>query len=149
MLTADAEPLNFELRFSNGERLTVELFGRGHEPTSFWRVMDDLQRLARLAPSWDSYGASPLSPSSVRRSFSLLPDLLQDDVPSPAVIPTRDGGLQFEWHRHGVDLEIKVPPAGPIAQFFADANTGEEREWAGPFDRQSMRLAFARMKERS
>ena len=146
-LSEESKPLRFELSFSTGERLAVELSGGGQEPTSFWYVMDTFKRLAQLSHSWDSYGARPLSPNAVYRSFSLLPALLPEGAPEPTVVPTRDGGVQFEWHRRGIDLEVKVPPVGPIAHFFADAHTGEEREWDGVFDRASISQVFARMRE--
>jgi hypothetical protein len=146
-LTAETKPLPFTLEFYTGERMRVELHGSGHEPTSFWCVMAALKRLAQLAPSWDSYGARPLDPSSVRRFFSLLPVLLPEHAPEPTIIPTREGGIQFEWHRHGIDLEVKIPPSGPISQFFADAESGDEREWEGALDRSAVSQAFARMSQ--
>ena len=144
-LSEETKPLHFSLTFATGERLGVDVSGSGEEPTSFWYVMDAFKRLAQLTSSWDSYGAKPLNASAVRRSFSLLPALLPEGAPEPTVVPTRDGGVQFEWHRSGVDLEIKVPPSGPIAYFFADATVGEEREWEGLFDRAAIRQAFERI----
>lgn len=138
-------PLRFELRFANGEQLTARLSGSGSEPTSLWHVLDSFQRLAALLPGWDSYGAKPLDPTAVRRTFNLLPALLLDDSPEPSVVPTRDGGVQLEWHRRGVDLEVKVPPTGPISYLIADAGTGEEREWEGALERDAIHAAFARM----
>ena len=28
-----------------------------------------------------------------------------------------DGGVQLEWHRGGLDMEIEVPPTGPVVIF--------------------------------
>jgi hypothetical protein len=144
-LTPTEAPLRFELRFANGERVTAQLTGSGSEPTSLWHVLGLLHRLVGLSPGWDSYGARPLDPSAVRRTLNLLPLLLPDDAPEPSVVPTPDGGVQLEWHRRGIDLEVKVPPTGPISYLIADAGTGEEREWEGGLERDTIGAAFARM----
>jgi hypothetical protein len=144
-LTPGEAPLRFELRFANGERVTANLSGSGREPTSLWRVLGSLHRLTSLSLGWDSYGAKPLNPSAVRRTLNLLPLLLPEGAPEPAVVPTRDGGIQLEWHRRGIDLEVKVPPTGPVSYFIADAGTGEEREWEGSLERDTISAAFTRM----
>jgi hypothetical protein len=144
-LTPADAPLRFELRFANGESITAQLTGRGSEPTSLWHVLGSLHRLAALSPGWDSYGAKPLNPSAVRRMLNLLSLLLPDDAPEPSVVPTRDGGVQLEWHRRGIDLEVKVPASGPISYLIADAGTGEEREWEGGLERETIGAPFARM----
>lgn len=146
MLTREKKSLCFDLSFSNGQEMTVTLEGSGYEPPSLWHVMDAIRRFAALAPSWDSYGARPLNPSAVRRILGLLPALLSDNAPEPTIIPTREGGLQVEWHRNGIDLEVRVPPSGPIAHFFADAKSGDEHEWEGPLNPQIVSQAFAQMR---
>ncbi|MEJ7810679.1 MAG: hypothetical protein WKG32_09760 [Gemmatimonadaceae bacterium] len=147
MLTDEPRPLDFELSFANGARIGMSLSGSGQEPSSLWRVLESFRRLSKLPAGWDSYGAQPLSATAVRRCFNLFSALLPDDAPEPTVIPTRDGGVQFEWHRRGIDLEVKVPSAGPISYLFVDANTGEEREDEGKLDLQVVQDAFARMSQ--
>jgi len=123
------------------------LTGSGSEPTALWHVLGTLRRLAALPRGWDSYGAKPLTPTALRRMLGLLPLLLPDDAPEPSVVPTRDGGIQLEWHRRGIDFEVKVPPTGPISYLVADAGTGEEREWEGGLERDTISAAFARMSD--
>jgi hypothetical protein len=118
----------FELEFVNGECLTVELVGSGEEPTSLWHVLTRIEHLSKLASGWDSYGAQPLDPRAVRRAFELFSLLLNENTPEPSVIPTRDGGLQFEWHRGGTDLEVTCDPMGAVTYYLADQTTGEEHE---------------------
>lgn len=144
-LSDDSRSVPFHLVFANGERIQGSLYGSLSEPTSLWRALARLHRLSQLPHGWDSYGAQPLSASAVRRCINFLPSLLPDDALSPSIVPTRDGGIQFEWHHRGIDLEIKFPPAGPISYAFADEGTGEDREWTGAFDREAVRDAFARM----
>lgn len=149
MLSDEPRTLPFELAFAGGERIAVNLTGSGYEPTSFWRVLDAFSRLSQLRSGWDSYGAQPLDPRAVRRCITLLSSLLRDEAPDPAVVPTRDGGIQIEWHHRGIDLEVNVPPVGQISYLFADAETDEEHEWEGSGDRQRINDAFTRMLQRS
>lgn len=144
LLTSEARELPFDLEFSSGDKLRITLVGSGAEPSSFWSVIATLKRLTRLTPNWDSYGAEPLRAIAVRRGLELLIPFLRDDIPEPTVVPTREGGLQFEWHRQGVDVEVVIPPAGPPSYFIADAMSGTETEDEG-IDRAAISAAFERM----
>jgi hypothetical protein len=49
----------------------------------------------------------------------------------PAWTPTRDGGVQLDWHENGVDLEIEFEPSLPDGYaVFADRE-GRVAEWDG------------------
>lgn len=139
--------LRFELVFAQGENLELELRGSGAEPATLWRpFFATIQTLARLSPDWDSYGAKPLSQITVQRVLTkLLPILLHDGVPEAAIVPTRDGGLQFEWHRRGIDVEIRVPPEGPIEFLVSDPDAGVDEEQTGPMDEGVILAALQRM----
>jgi hypothetical protein len=57
---------------------------------------------------------------------------LPDDTPEPTVVPTREGGLQLEWRRSGVEFEIAVPPEGPITYLLVDdQHPDDDQEWEG------------------
>jgi hypothetical protein len=131
--------LPFAITFRNGERVEVTLMANGEEPSSHWRIFDALQTLAGLDSNWDSYGASPLSPRAVRRSVGLLAVIVPGSAPEPTVVPTRDGGVQFEWHRRGIDVEVTVPPIGDISFLIGDY------EGDGIPDRAILGEAFAAM----
>lgn len=145
MLSDEAKPLVFTFRWADGRVDTVEMYGSGYEPASFWRIMNTLVELSALQAGWNSYDAQPLNANAVRRFVGILPDILREDTPEPIVMPTHDGGIQFEWHTGGIDLEVKVPPspAEPMSYLLIDANSGEEHE--GPFDGQIVRAALTRM----
>jgi hypothetical protein len=38
----------------------------------------------------------------------------KDGLSAPLVIPTCDGGIQFEWHGGGLDLEVEVYSSGRL-----------------------------------
>ncbi len=81
-----------------------------------------------LPAGWDSYGGRPPDPSCVLAAWRLLVAVMRDDSPPPAVVPTAGGGVQLEWHRNGVDLEIEViAPRECVVSFEVEA-TGEAWE---------------------
>ena len=93
-----------------------------------------LKRLMQLLPlpqDWDSYGGLPVAPANVWAAWHVLTRLMREQLPLPALVPTRRGGVQIEWHRRGIDLEIEVLAAGRLLVSFEDAHSGEswEREW--------------------
>ncbi len=145
--TDQPRQLDFSLSFANGETVSGTLVGSGNEPTSLWTVLDSLQRLADLPPGWDSYGAKPLAATAVRRLLNLAPVLLPPDGPEPTVVTTRSGGIQLEWHKGGVDLEVEVPPSDPISFLYADAAADEELEGTGALDQSLIERAFSRLTE--
>lgn len=144
MLTAD-QPLSFELEFTGGERVRVILLDSGREPAALWRVLTTIKHLSSLPSGWDSYGAQPLTAGAVRRGLSLLPLLFDEDTPEPSVIPTRDGGLQFEWHQRGIDVEVIVRAGDPVVYYVADATTDQELERTGNAGRVAAQAALARL----
>ena len=42
------------------------------------------------------------------RMMDVLGQIMTDDMPAPDVVPTYEGGVQFEWHRNGIDIEIEI-----------------------------------------
>jgi hypothetical protein len=84
-----------------------------------------LKLLLSLPANWDSYGAKPIQPGRAAAALNLLWLFITNKSPVPAIIPTSDGGIQLEWHRCGVDLEIAVLSGTAFAVFFEDRATGE------------------------
>jgi hypothetical protein len=132
LLTGAAKSLHFHLTFANDVRLLITLAKSGTEPAWHWRVFSTLQELASLRPGWDSYNAATLSPVAVARCIKTLLPVLPGEALEPSVVPTRDGGLQLEWHSNGVDFEIKVPPTGPVSYLLVRPGTDQTEEWEGP-----------------
>ena len=79
--------------------------------------------LFTLPTDWDSYGARAPDPACVLAAWQMLTAVMRDDTPPPAVVPTARGGVQLEWHRNGVDLEVEVAtPRTFLMSFEADAS---------------------------
>ena len=89
--------------------------------------------LLALPPGWDSYDADRVTEEAARCAVKLLL-LVSSKVPgmvAPSVVPTVRGGLQLEWHRRGVDLEVEFDPAGSCEWYGEERDTGRVEEGRG------------------
>ena len=88
-------------------------------------TMKQLYALTELQAGWNSYEARPIRLDVIRRVVRWVPRLIQATTPEPAVVPRVNGGLQLEWHRNGIDLEIFVDSPTDI-RFEAEDLTSAE-----------------------
>ncbi|MDE2785728.1 MAG: hypothetical protein OXL37_03620 [Chloroflexota bacterium] len=65
---------------------------------------------------------------AVLRLLMLLGKVLDDDCPAPALVPTQSGGVQAEWHRNGVYLEIESDPDGSLEYYVSGRGRDHEAE---------------------
>ena len=91
--------------------------------------------LGKLQANWDTYGALQVNRQCMVTAIVLLLTSSRPNTPSPDVVPTVRGGVQLEWHRGGIDLEIEIELPSQIRLFLADSRTGEssEQSLAGDF----------------
>ena len=61
-------------------------------------------------------------------ALSVLESILQPKTPAPQVIPLSNGGLQFEWHENGVDLEIEISAPYKLFASYENTTTGARSE---------------------
>ena len=54
---------------------------------------------------------------AVLRLLMLLGRVLDNGCPAPALVPTASGGVQAEWHRNGVYLEVESDPGGALEYY--------------------------------
>jgi hypothetical protein len=66
----------------------------------------DLQRLLNEP----AYEVPTPDPDALERALSELARFMRIDTPTPSVVPTYDGGVQFVWHKGGWDVEVEVGP---------------------------------------
>lgn len=59
-----------------------------------------------LPKNWDSYGALPVNENTVDNALKWICSVKTDTMPLPEVVPTVRGGVQFEWHFKGGDIEV-------------------------------------------
>jgi hypothetical protein len=55
---------------------------------------------------------------------------LEPDSTAPWVVPLSDGGVQFEWHREGLDIEVIVSAEHVAEAWLRDETQGIEWEGA-------------------
>lgn len=88
-----------------------------------------LKELLLLEHNWDSYGALPVDVLQVLAALEWLDGIMQDDMPTPQLVPTNRGGIQIEWHHSGIDIEIETLVRKRFLVSYEDRNRSEEDEW--------------------
>lgn len=94
-------------------------------------LLDALDRaceLQQLPRGWNSHGAEPVSDAAFRQTIRFLAAYVVQGIASPTLVPTVRGGLQLEWHRRGVDIEVEVSPDGSVSWWAEDRQSGKENE---------------------
>lgn len=84
-----------------------------------------LRDLLQLEDGWDSYGGISPRRHLLEAGLRFVEPLLSVDIAPPHVVPTSRGGIQFEWHVGGRELEIEVVGPDRFELFFEDEGTGE------------------------
>jgi hypothetical protein len=109
------------------------------------------QRLAwilSLPDNWDGYGAAHVEHETVRRAWSFLGRVIPPDGEAPDIGPTKDGRLQFEWHRLNCDLEIRMRSAPDFEVAFDDPRD-PGRSWDEIISTTDHRRTLAAVREAS
>jgi hypothetical protein len=101
-------------------------------PVWFDPLMQGFVDLLTLPPNWDSYGAGAVDTSVVHAAINFINGFLGPSSPAPRVVPLSSGGLQLEWHRKGVDLEIVFDRDEKPFFYCRDRTSGEESEHGLP-----------------
>ena len=106
-----------------------------------------IRSLARLRDNWDGYGGSPIDHETLVFSIDVLGQFLRPSLPEPQIVPTPQGGLQFEWHTNGVDLEIEIREPY-VGVYFKDLTAPDEEPLdhdVTTFDRTSVERIVSRL----
>ncbi len=64
---------------------------------------------AATEPGWQ-----PITNTAIIRGLQTLRSVMSADSSRPSLAPTPEGGLQFEWHEAGWDIEVEVEPDGTV-----------------------------------
>jgi len=113
-------------------KVNVRIDRQADEPLWLPAVLGRLSVIGGLADNWDGDGAKAPSDVALTAALGVLLKLLGRESATPAVVPTPEGGIQFEWHDAGWDVEVEVDPYGTAdawgehigrrANFFGDVN---------------------------
>lgn len=78
------------------------------------QVLRNLRELQDLPENWNSYGARCVDPRAIQIADRILRTSMTANTPTPTIIPTNQGGVDFEWETDSVFLLIRVMPSGCI-----------------------------------
>jgi hypothetical protein len=119
--------------YSRGQAYTIEWQDYGQPlPSWFDPLMQGFIDLRTLPPNWNSYGAGAIDPKVIHVAMTFINGLLGPTNPAPRIVPLSSGGLQLEWHRQGVDLEVVFDRDEQAFFCHRSPDNREESEYALP-----------------
>lgn len=104
--------------------------GRNAAPKWLEMVTGRLNELLTLQAGWDTYEATRIRPENAARALRFLARVMQPDTAPPSLVPMSNGGIQLEWHRSGLDVEVTFAGAADDGLYFNDPD--QALEWEGP-----------------
>jgi hypothetical protein len=116
---------------SGSGRMSPKIRVKGRLVANFPIVLQTLKSLYSLLAlerGWNSYDAQPIRREVLDFAARWIPGLLQRGTPAPAVVPTVRGGIQLEWHRNNVDLEVYIDAPDAVRFFAEDLQTATPTE---------------------
>ena len=132
--------------YSRGQTYTIEWQDYGQPlPAWFDPLMQGFVDLLTLPANWDSYGAGPIDAKSVHGAMSFINGVLGPAAPAPRVMPLSSGGLQLEWHRQGIDLEVMFERDERPFFYYRNRASGEESEHELPENSVLLRSIIANL----
>lgn len=87
-------------------------------------VEQRLRGFLDLPENWNCYGERRIDRRAVNASLRVL-ESLGPRVSEPVVSPLPDGGVQIEWVRDHLELEVEVRAGDPLALFCVNADGDE------------------------
>lgn len=132
--------------YSRGQEYLIEWRDYGQAlPGWFDPLLQGFIDLLTLPPNWDSYGAGPIDPDLVREALNFMNHLLGPSSLAPRVVPLSSGGLQLEWHRKAIDLEVVFDRGEEPFFYFRDRANPEESEQTLPENSRLLRTIIDRL----
>ena len=93
----------------------------------FSNALKRISDLTGLAENWDGYGAHKIDAERVAEAVAFLTEIAHPGIAEPSVVPLVDGGLQIEWHRAGLDVEVSLSEEEPVV-YVSDRDSDEQSE---------------------
>jgi len=92
----------------------------------YLKAINKIIQFSNLKYNWDSYGSQPINRNCILTAARLILEIIswrdkfKLEVPVPFLVPTHEGGLQFEWKIENRYLEIEIITGKPIEYFATD-----------------------------
>jgi hypothetical protein len=87
-------------------------------------ALDRISSLTALAVGWNGYDAREVQADMAIDAAKFLTEVAFPGIAAPSIVPLSDGGVQVEWHRGGVDIEIAFSDEEP-GVYVVDREGGE------------------------
>lgn len=125
----------------------VRLVTSTARPTAPWvdPVLQQARALLTIQPNWNGHGAPAVEPKLVLAALEELSTFMPAEAAPPAVGPTATGGVQFEWHAGGWDIEVEVVPDGHAEAWGEHRDSGEYWEGNLPEVREQLIVSLKRL----
>jgi hypothetical protein len=108
------------------EGQTVVLVERHDASPWYEAALEEISHLTALAVGWNGYDAREVQADHAINAAQFLAKVAFPGIAPPAIAPLSDGGVQLEWHRGGLDIEVVFSDDEP-GVFVADRE-GDEYE---------------------
>jgi hypothetical protein len=119
--------------YSRGQAYTIEWRDFGQPlPAWFDPLVQGFVDLLTLPPNWNSYQAGTIDSQIVHDAMNFINGVLGPTSPAPRVVPLSSGGLQLEWHRQGIDLEVVFDRGEQPFFYYKNRVNGQESEHSLP-----------------
>lgn len=94
----------------------------GFEPHPAWLsyVEKRLNELLLLSDNWDRQGGNAIRYDVACFAVVFMNDVLNTNTSAPQIVPLASGGIQLEWHKNGIDLEVEIAAPNEIYVVFQD-----------------------------
>ena len=87
-------------------------------------ALDRISDLTALAVGWNGYDAREVKADMAIDAAAFLAKAAFPGIAPPSITPLADGGVQVEWHRGGLDIEITFSDDEP-GVYIEDRQGGE------------------------
>lgn len=107
---------------------STSVFGVNRSPNWLPDILNRLVGLVRLPRGWDGHDGQPVKIDVASFAIQFILETSEPNISAPQIVPLSYGGIQLEWHEHGIDLEIEIQAPNKTFVSFKDHRTGEEFE---------------------
>jgi len=123
-LLSQEPSLRFDVKLAQ-QTVTIEVFGE--EPDWLYDTLRAMRHISGLPANWSSHGSPRIEDAAIVGAMRFLTYVGHHSV-APLIVPTSRGGVQLEWHRNGIDVEVELPSHGPPLAYVYEHQTGQTWE---------------------
>jgi len=103
-------------------------------------ALNNCGHLLLLPSGWDGERAHVVEGNAIQAAFDALCLFMADTSAAPQWTPTRNGGVQLDWHENAIDLEIEFNPNEADGNGVFSDHRDESGDWDGPVSQNIGRL---------